>query len=155
MLKDAEKLLCIIWLDMKCRRWNCAIHFLVNLGFVYFHSRLLHKKETFLFLRLLVKRCRNIVVHYLIGHEMLLMTLSNTVSCKSRFCIFVIHIYDTKSKRLESLDSLLKDAERFFCIIWLDLKCCRWNCAIHFLVILGFVYLSITFTTEKANVFSH
>ena len=113
------------------------------------HSHLLHKKQTFLVLRLLVKRCRNIVVHYLIADEMLQMKLCNTLSCKPRFCIFVNHVYYTKSKHLESLDSLLKDLETLLCIIWLDMKCCRWNCAIHFLVNLGFVYFHSRLLHQK------
>ena len=39
---------------------------------------------------------------------MSIIYLTSTLSCKARFCMFIINGYYTKSKRLQSLDSLLE-----------------------------------------------
>ena len=47
--------------------------------------------------------------------HMLSINLTPTLSCESRFCMFIINSYYTKSKHLYSLDSLLKDLVIYCC----------------------------------------
>ena len=45
------------------------------------------------------------------------MYLTPTLSCEPRFCMFIINGYYTKSKRLQSLDSLLEDVI-IYCVLF-------------------------------------
>ena len=56
---------------------------------------------------------------YIFNHG--LCELTFTLSCEPMFHMFISNGYYTKRKRLQSLD--------FLCVLWLDTKYCRWNCA--------------------------
>ena len=43
---------------------------------------------------------------------------SYTLSCEPRFCMFIINGYYIKSKPLQSLDALLKDAIVYYCVLF-------------------------------------
>ena len=116
LLKDVETFVRYLirheMLQMKlCNTLSCKPKFYMFIIQVYYtKSKRLQSLESLL-------EDVEIFVRYLIRHEMLQMKLCNTLSCKPRFYMFIIQVYYTKSKRLQSLESLLKDVETLLYVI--------------------------------------